>query len=118
MGIDSILKKRIQALKDDLQTLDAAFDDSMVTETEYYTRKACMKARLDELNSIQSSCEDENLIDKTGESKILIGENGNLKLYLTDDFRIVLYTDGVKTVDMSNPTIMEVDKLKTILGMD
>lgn len=118
MDLNLILKSKIDSWKGNLEALESAYDEAMVTECEYYTQKALAKSLLEELESIKSECVKSNLIANCSDDMSLIGENGNLRLFMTSNHHIVLFTDGVKTVDLDNPTISEVERWKKILGMD
>lgn len=120
MEVRDVLEGRRQELNGELQTLEMAFDDAMVSDVEYNYRKADIKSRIAEVDTIINKMANHRILsseeDKQG---CLIGSNGTISLYLRHgkDCMLWIETNGVMTRAVLRPRVSDVDNWKRILGI-
>lgn len=116
------VRDRVGELTEELNNMEDAYDEKMITETEYYTNKTETKIRMDEdkviIERLKRSGLSEEALDEDAPQMTEIGRNGTLRLYCTESMHILLHADGKCTMDLDNPTIKEVEQWKRLLGME
>ena len=116
--VEDVLSARFLAIREEMAELEAAFDEKMVTDSNYYIQKVKLEARMDEAKEVTGQLRKYGLMPPDGEQLVEIGQNGTLRLFRSKDNHLVLYTDGVRSLDIDNPTIREVEDYKSLLGMN
>lgn len=117
--VKEILDQKKSDINNASQQLELAFDDALIGETEYYTSKAAMKARLSVVNEIAADMKVNGYIKDDDIIRAqLIGENGNIRMFMTKSHDVYIETAGVVTETLTDPRLSEVEHWKEILGIE
>lgn len=119
--VSDVLDAREKELKEEMQTLEMAYDDNMCAGVEYTYRKQDLNCKVEEVSAMRCKMKSAGLItDDEGHEGHLIGSNGTIKLWIRHgvDCRLWVETNGVRTVEVVEPKVSDVDKWKLIIGIE